>query len=98
MALEVHVMDIINVNILNGVHQKDETDDDMKNKETNVEEECVGLIVKIGVSCSMDSPQQRMDIKKCIHNIADLTLNINQNKRHSSDSQYTIDNLQNNSD
>ncbi|KAL8224621.1 hypothetical protein R6Q59_000440 [Mikania micrantha] len=67
MALEVHVMDIINVNILNGVHQKDETDDDMKNKETNVEEECVGLIVKIGVSCSMDSPQQRMDIKKCIH-------------------------------
>ncbi|KAD5961723.1 hypothetical protein E3N88_13196 [Mikania micrantha] len=41
-------------------------------------EECVVSIVKIGVSCSMDSPAQRMDIENVVHELQDI-LNTLQN-------------------
>ncbi|KAI3809458.1 hypothetical protein L1987_25434 [Smallanthus sonchifolius] len=68
MALPDHVIDVISVNILN-VYEEKETD--MKNKEANEEkiEECLASIIKIGVSCSLDSPQERMDITKIVHEL-----------------------------
>ncbi|KAI3809449.1 hypothetical protein L1987_25423 [Smallanthus sonchifolius] len=62
MALPDHIIDVIDVNILN-VYQEELF---MQNKERNVKkiEECLASTIKIGVSCSVDSPPQRMDIKK----------------------------------
>ncbi|KAI3800001.1 hypothetical protein L1987_35307 [Smallanthus sonchifolius] len=42
---------------------------DMQNTGTNVYEECLASIVKIGVSCSMDSPLLRMNIKIVVHKL-----------------------------
>ncbi|KAD5961596.1 hypothetical protein E3N88_13069 [Mikania micrantha] len=50
-------------------------------KEANTKtiiEECVSSTVKIGVSCSMDSPTQRMDIKNVVHKLQHI-LNTLQN-------------------
>ncbi|KAI3704345.1 hypothetical protein L1987_74563 [Smallanthus sonchifolius] len=68
LALPDHVTDIIDVNMLN-IYQDDETT--MQNQEANATkiQECLTSTVKIGVSCSMDSPQQRMDIKKVAHEL-----------------------------
>ncbi|KAI3809455.1 hypothetical protein L1987_25430 [Smallanthus sonchifolius] len=64
MALPDHVTDIIDVNILN-IYQEDENT--MQNAmKIN---ECLASTVKIGVSCSMDSPQQRMDIKTVVREL-----------------------------
>ncbi|KAI3705420.1 hypothetical protein L1987_75657 [Smallanthus sonchifolius] len=89
MALPEHVMDVIDVNILN-VYQEDEMF--MKNKEENVKkiDECLASIVKIGVSCTMDYPPERIDLKKvmtgkkptddmfnedlCLHKFASMAL------------------------
>ncbi|KAJ0550827.1 putative protein kinase RLK-Pelle-LRR-XII-1 family [Helianthus annuus] len=73
MALLDHVTDVIDVNILNAC-QEDETF--MQNQEENAKkiEELLASIVKIGVSCSMDSPQQRMNIRNVVqelHHILD---------------------------
>ncbi|KAL9993664.1 putative protein kinase RLK-Pelle-LRR-XII-1 family [Helianthus debilis subsp. tardiflorus] len=69
LALLDHVTDVIDVKILNAC-QEEETF--MQNQEENTKkiEELLASIVKIGVSCSMDSPQQRMNIKKCCARIA----------------------------
>ncbi|KAJ0525101.1 putative protein kinase RLK-Pelle-LRR-XII-1 family [Helianthus annuus] len=65
MVLPSNVIDVINVNILY-VYQEDETF--LQNKKENVKkiEECLALILKIGVSCTVDSPTERMDIKKVV--------------------------------
>ncbi|KAI7737382.1 hypothetical protein M8C21_024796, partial [Ambrosia artemisiifolia] len=62
-ALQDQATNVIDVNILN-VYEEDTTF--MQNKETNVKiiEECLASTIKIGVSCTVDSPLQRMDIKK----------------------------------
>uniref|UniRef100_A0A251UD86 non-specific serine/threonine protein kinase n=2 Tax=Helianthus annuus TaxID=4232 RepID=A0A251UD86_HELAN len=65
MALHEHVTNVIDVNILNisqegGVFKQ--------NMEANVEkiEECLASTINIGVSCTVDSPPQRMDMKKVV--------------------------------
>ncbi|KAI3705408.1 hypothetical protein L1987_75645 [Smallanthus sonchifolius] len=70
MALPNHVIDVINVDILK-VYQENET---------NIEKikECLASIIKIGVSCSLYSPQQRMNIKNVIHELQHI-LNTLQN-------------------
>ncbi|KAI3809443.1 hypothetical protein L1987_25416 [Smallanthus sonchifolius] len=78
MALLDHVIDVIDVNILN-VYQEDENF--MQNTEANSKKinECLASIVNIGVSCSVDSPSQRMDIKKVVqelHHILDALQSI----------------------
>lgn len=59
MSLPDHVTDVINNDILNiyqGVCESDVTKI----------EECLASTIKIGVSCSMDSPPQRMDMKNVV--------------------------------
>ncbi|KAJ0563795.1 probable LRR receptor-like serine/threonine-protein kinase At3g47570 isoform X2 [Helianthus annuus] len=55
------------------VCQKDEFA--MQNQEENEKmiNECLASIVKIGVACSLDSPQQRMDIKKVVHELQHIS-------------------------
>ncbi|KAK1408616.1 hypothetical protein QVD17_40544 [Tagetes erecta] len=66
MALPDHVTDVIDRNTLN-VYQGMSG----YNTEANAKkiEECLVSIVKIGVSCSMDSPAQRMDMGKVVHEL-----------------------------
>nr|XP_043634538.1 receptor kinase-like protein Xa21 [Erigeron canadensis] len=65
MALPDHVNDIIDEELLK-FHQEDAIP--MKSMPANAMkiEECLASTVKIGVSCSVDSPCQRMDIKNVI--------------------------------
>ncbi|KAJ0771637.1 putative protein kinase RLK-Pelle-LRR-XII-1 family [Helianthus annuus] len=67
-ALQDHVTDVIDVNILN-VHQEDETFKQYNEANANKIEECLALTVRIGVSCSLDSPQQRMDMKDVVYEL-----------------------------
>lgn len=68
MSLPDHVVDVIDIEILN-FYQEEEIV--MKNKEANAKKilECVAAIVKIGVSCSMYSPLQRMDMKNVLNEL-----------------------------
>ncbi|KAL8241390.1 hypothetical protein R6Q59_014745 [Mikania micrantha] len=81
MALQDNIVtDIINVNLINVHLEEAEVVNDFK-KEANTKtiiEECVSSTVKIGVSCSMDSPTQRMDIKNVVHKLQHI-LNTLQN-------------------
>ncbi|KAK1431436.1 hypothetical protein QVD17_07895 [Tagetes erecta] len=58
VALPDHVTEVIDVNILNA-------ETFMQNKDKNVKkvEECLVSTVMIGVSCSVDSPSQRMNME-----------------------------------
>ncbi|KAI7752450.1 hypothetical protein M8C21_020342, partial [Ambrosia artemisiifolia] len=62
MALPDHVMDVIDLNILN-VYQGVCKPDAQKI------EECLASTIKIGVSCSLDSPSQRMNMEKVVHEL-----------------------------
>ncbi|KAD5961706.1 hypothetical protein E3N88_13179 [Mikania micrantha] len=68
MALRDNIVtNIIDVNIIN-VYQEEAEVKEIK-KEANMKtiiEECVASTVKTGVSCSMNSPTQRMDIKNVV--------------------------------
>ncbi|KAM0023603.1 putative protein kinase RLK-Pelle-LRR-XII-1 family [Helianthus debilis subsp. tardiflorus] len=77
MALPDHVIDVIDSDILN-FFQEDASG--MQTKVPNAEkmEECLALIVKIGVSCSVDSPTQRMHIESVVHELKHI-LNMLQN-------------------
>ncbi|KAI3775688.1 hypothetical protein L1987_45437 [Smallanthus sonchifolius] len=77
MALPDHVMDVIDVNILNAYQEDDIF---MQNKEANVKkiEECLASILKIGVSCTLDFPSQRMSTKEVVHELKHI-LDIFQN-------------------
>nr|XP_043633704.1 probable LRR receptor-like serine/threonine-protein kinase At3g47570 [Erigeron canadensis] len=59
-ALPDHVIDII-----------DDSAIDMQNTEANARkmEECLASTIKIGVSCSLDSPTQRMNIEIVVHEL-----------------------------
>ncbi|KAI3809475.1 hypothetical protein L1987_25451 [Smallanthus sonchifolius] len=66
MAFPDHVTDVIDSRTLN-VYQGMS----YFNNEANAKkiEECLASTVKIGVSCSLDSPPQRMDIQKVVHEL-----------------------------
>ncbi|KAK9048157.1 hypothetical protein SSX86_032880 [Deinandra increscens subsp. villosa] len=64
MALPDHVSDVIDSDILNLLQE-----DDMQTKDAIKMEECLTSIVKIGVSCSVDSPPQRMNIENVVHEL-----------------------------
>ncbi|XP_021986999.1 receptor kinase-like protein Xa21 [Helianthus annuus] len=65
MALLDNVIDIIDVNILN-LYQEYNEENAMKI------EECLTLTIKIGVACSVDSPTQRMDVKKVMRELQQI--------------------------
>ncbi|KAK1425712.1 hypothetical protein QVD17_21067 [Tagetes erecta] len=68
MALQDHVTGLLDVNII-----KDYEEDKiaMRDQGGNVMkiDECLASTIKIGVSCSMHSPTQRMDIKRVVHEL-----------------------------
>ncbi|KAI7733303.1 hypothetical protein M8C21_025293 [Ambrosia artemisiifolia] len=66
IALSNHVIDVIDASILK-VYQDNEIA--MQEENSKKIEECMASAIKIGVSCSMDSPLQRMDIKKVVHEL-----------------------------
>ncbi|MFS7956078.1 putative protein kinase RLK-Pelle-LRR-XII-1 family [Helianthus anomalus] len=62
MALPDHVMDVIDLNILNIYQGVCEAD-------AQKIEECLASTIKIGVSCSVDSPSLRMNMEKVVHEL-----------------------------
>ncbi|KAI3795049.1 hypothetical protein L1987_37693 [Smallanthus sonchifolius] len=68
MALPDHVTDVIDVNILN-FYQEDETYMQKKEEYVKKIEECLVSTFKIGVSCTLDSPLERMDMKSVVHEL-----------------------------
>ncbi|XP_071705993.1 uncharacterized protein [Rutidosis leptorrhynchoides] len=68
MALPDHVSDIIDGELLN-LHHEDYVNARSRLSNAKIIEECVALTVKIGVSCSVDSPSQRMNIKNVVNEL-----------------------------
>ncbi|XP_071705493.1 putative receptor-like protein kinase At3g47110 [Rutidosis leptorrhynchoides] len=68
MALPNRVNDIIDGELLKFKHE-DFVDAERMVSNAKIIEECMALIVKIGVSCSVDSPSQRMSIENVIHEL-----------------------------
>ncbi|XP_071707986.1 receptor kinase-like protein Xa21 [Rutidosis leptorrhynchoides] len=68
MALPDHVNDIIDGELLN-FHHEDSVDVKSKPSNAKIIEECMALTLKIGVSCSVESPSQRMNIKNVVHEL-----------------------------
>ncbi|KAF5788994.1 putative protein kinase RLK-Pelle-LRR-XII-1 family [Helianthus annuus] len=75
MALPDHVMDVIDLNILN-VYQEDETFMQKKEETMMKIEDCLRSILKIGVSSTMDSPLERMDMKNVVHELKHILVKI----------------------
>ncbi|KAL4632597.1 hypothetical protein ACB092_04G063000 [Castanea dentata] len=74
MALPNCVMEIVDSKLLNNV---DEVIDNHNFSPTNRKEECLISMVKVGVACSMELPQERWDIIKAIselHLVRDILL------------------------
>ncbi|KAJ0739585.1 putative protein kinase RLK-Pelle-LRR-XII-1 family [Helianthus annuus] len=68
MALPDHVFDAIDDSILN-VYQDNETFNQNREANTKKVMECLALVMKIGVSCTMDSPLERMDMKNVVNEL-----------------------------
>ncbi|XP_050257239.1 receptor kinase-like protein Xa21 [Quercus robur] len=66
MALPNCVMEIVDSKLLNNV---DEVIDNHNFSPTNRKEECLISMVKVGVACSVDLPQERWDISKAISEV-----------------------------
>ncbi|KAI3721127.1 hypothetical protein L2E82_32131 [Cichorium intybus] len=78
MALSDHVTDVIDDDLLNFLQEEDIATKCTEAKAKKIEE-CLASVVKIGVSCSVDSPAQRMNIEKVVHelqHILDMLQNI----------------------
>ncbi|XP_076890170.1 receptor kinase-like protein Xa21 [Bidens hawaiensis] len=69
MALPGHVTNIIDVNIIKAYEDKIAKQNCEANAKRKEEHECFTSIINIGVSCSMDSPQQRMDIQTVLYEL-----------------------------
>ena len=74
MALPNRVMEVVDSKLLNN---DDEVIDNQNFSPTNRKEECLISMVKVGVACSMELPQERWDISKAIselHLVRDILL------------------------
>ncbi len=74
LALSDRVMEIVDPKLLNNV---DEVIDNHNSSPTNKMEECLISIIKVGVACSVEFPQERWDISKAIselHLVRDILL------------------------
>ncbi|KAM7461601.1 hypothetical protein LguiA_029722 [Lonicera macranthoides] len=75
MALPNHVKGIVEPKLLCNVEEEVETTSSnniqsrgqLRNR--NAKEECLISMVKVGVACSMESPQDRMDLNQVIHEL-----------------------------
>ncbi|KAI3519846.1 hypothetical protein L1887_09063 [Cichorium endivia] len=68
MALPDHVTDVIDDDLLNFL-QEDAAAEQPTIANAKKIEECLASTLKIGVSCSMESPPQRMNIENAIHEL-----------------------------
>ncbi|CAI9273680.1 unnamed protein product [Lactuca saligna] len=68
MALPDHVTDVIDDDLLNFLQEDHVTTKGALANAKNIVE-CLASIVKIGVSCSVDSPPKRMNIKNVVHHL-----------------------------
>ncbi|KAL8210749.1 hypothetical protein R6Q57_005186 [Mikania cordata] len=75
MSLPDHVMDIIDGDLLN-YHQDDANVTKNTGAKTKKLEECLASILKIGVSCSVDSYTQRMNIETVVNELQHVRENI----------------------
>ena len=74
LALSGRVMEIVDPKLLNNV---DEVIDNHNSSPTNKMEECLISMIKVGVACSVEFPQERWDISKAIselHLVRDILL------------------------
>ncbi|KAK9192473.1 hypothetical protein WN944_003165 [Citrus x changshan-huyou] len=70
MALPDHVMDIVDPMLLNDDKVLVGTDNHRRSQtRTNSTLECLISMVRIGVACSMESPQDRMNITNVVHEL-----------------------------
>lgn len=70
MALPDHVMDIVDPTLLNDVEDWDVANNQkLAQARINKRIECLISMVRIGVACSMESPQDRMDITNVVHEL-----------------------------
>ncbi|KAK2636922.1 hypothetical protein Ddye_031714 [Dipteronia dyeriana] len=67
MALPGRVMDIVDPMLIN--EEMAATDDRLRQALNNSGEECLISMVRIGVACSMESPQDRMNINHVVHEL-----------------------------
>ncbi|KAL7611614.1 hypothetical protein Lser_V15G08912 [Lactuca serriola] len=68
LALPDHVTDVVDDDLLNFL-QEHAVPKKCTSANAKIIEECVASIVKTGVSCSMDSPPQRMNIRIVAHQL-----------------------------
>lgn len=75
-ALPDHVMEIVEPRLLIDNNEKEGAHDEFNSKKSSKQlrngdrkEDCLIAMVKIGVACSMESPQERMDIDDVIHDL-----------------------------
>ena len=68
VALRHHVTEVIDDGLLNFL-QEDATPTHYTSANTQKIEECLFLTLKIGVSCSVDSPPHRMNIENVVHEL-----------------------------
>ncbi|KAI3519848.1 hypothetical protein L1887_09065 [Cichorium endivia] len=68
MALPNRVTDVIDNDLLNFLQEEAIATKCMEAKAKKIED-CLASTVKIGVSCSVDSPAQRMNIEKVVHEL-----------------------------
>ncbi|KAK1409525.1 hypothetical protein QVD17_36051 [Tagetes erecta] len=64
MALSENILDVIDVDAI-AMHTTESN--------TNQMEECLASVVKIGVSCSMESPTLRMNINDVVHALLQIS-------------------------
>ncbi|KAI3519861.1 hypothetical protein L1887_09078 [Cichorium endivia] len=78
MSLSDHVTDVIDDGLLNFLQEEVIATKCTEAKAKKIEE-CLASTIKIGVSCSLDSPAQRMNIENVVHelqHILDMLQNI----------------------
>ncbi|KAL9462068.1 hypothetical protein AB3S75_000128 [Citrus x aurantiifolia] len=68
-ALPDHVIDIVDAVILNDVEELTATNQNQRQARINSRTECLKSMVGIGVVCSMELPQDRMNITNVVHEL-----------------------------
>ncbi|KAL9462065.1 hypothetical protein AB3S75_000125 [Citrus x aurantiifolia] len=68
-ALPDHVIDIVDAVILNDVEELTATNQNQRQARINSRIECLKSMVGIGVACSMELPQDRMNITNVVHEL-----------------------------
>ncbi|KAL9455468.1 hypothetical protein AB3S75_010815 [Citrus x aurantiifolia] len=70
MALPDHVMDIVDLTLINDDGDLDTSSNQrLQQARLNCKIECLSSMVKIGVACSMASPQDRMNTTNVVHEL-----------------------------